>query len=342
MWCSRLLPFLLLAILAGSALLLTGAVGQQPPPAPPPANPPSPPPPPPKADPEADQAIGRAIELLDPKKLGWVEMAIWQSVATQGLSFETAGRYLSGPDHLLDMNLKVQVGSTAGQLSIVSDGKTVWNAVRIGSDEPVVTKWELKKVEGVMNSPGTPPQLGEDFFKSQSFAGLVPLLQNLRQELTFTKLEKERWKNHEVLKLAGVWNPDIAKLLAPPPNPWPSTVPRACRVYLDANPPHWLYRLEWWGPVRAGGEDTLLMQTEFRDPKQTAPGDKRPEKYAQAFKFNPGKADVTDKTKELTEQLAFVRDQQAAAQKKRPSMPPTPKKETDSQPKPATPPSKGN
>jgi hypothetical protein len=276
--------------------------------------------------------LNRAIEQLDPKRLGWAEMEVWEKVDTQGLSFTATGRYLCGPDHLLHVDLKVHTGNTDGQFQIVSDGTTVWNVLRIGGDAPTITKWNLKKVQEVLNVPGTMPQLREDFFKAQSFAGVVPLLQNLRQQMTFTKHETERCNDQDMVKLTAEWNADLTKQMAPPPNPWPALVPRTCRLFFDANPPHWLYRIEWQGPARTRSDDSLLMQMEFRNPKRTtANGTKPPERFAGAFQFDPGKAEVTDKTKDLTEQVAFFRAQQAAAQRKASGSPSTPKKEAGSQ-----------
>src|SRR5262249_49488634 len=125
----RFLRFLFLPSLTASALLLTGALGQQ---APPSAHPSSPAAPTAKADPAAQRLLNQALEELDPKKLGWLETRLRQQGYAQGLSFEADGRYLAGPDHRLRLELTVHVGSTDAVLQIVSDGSTVWDQVQIG------------------------------------------------------------------------------------------------------------------------------------------------------------------------------------------------------------------
>src|SRR5262249_530909 len=172
-----------------------------------------------------------------------------QQVDTWGLSFKADGRYQSGPDHRVRLELNVHLGGMDGQSLLVSDGSTVWNSVRVGKDDPVITRYDLTKIKEPLNSPGTMPQPGADFFKGQAFQGVIPLLQNLRQQMVFTKLESDRLNKHDVLKLTGVWTAEISKQLAPPPNPWQPYFPRTCTLYLDRNAPHWPYQLEWWGPV---------------------------------------------------------------------------------------------
>jgi hypothetical protein len=310
----------MLPILAASALLLTGALAQQTPqtkpPAPSttaPAKPTPPPtPPPPKEDPKAKETLAKAIDELDPRKLGWLETKFWQQVDTNGFSFQADGHYRAGPKDRMRLDLLVHLGGTDGQSIVVSDGATVWSSLRVGKDAPVMSKYDLKKVQDLLNSPGTLPQFSEDFFKGQSFRGVAPLLQNMRQQMTFTKQESERWNQHEVFKLKGEWNPEISKMLAPPPNPWPPSMPRFCYLYLDKNAPHWPYRVEWWGPPAYRAEDKVLMQMEFRDPKFLKADAKPPESLAQAFTFDPGKTEVADRTKEMTEHLTLMRNRQSA------------------------------
>ncbi len=309
---SSVLPALL-----GLAIVCTGARAQPQPVAPPkpttPATPP--PPPPPKADPAATKSLEQAVELVDPtKRLGWVETQLWQQVDLQGATFQAEGRYLVAPQNRLRLDLKVRVGGTEGETSIISDGSTVWQTMRAGSGERVASKWELKKVLETLNGPGMLPQLREEFFRSQLFAGVAPLLQNLQKQMVFTQQVPQRWQGQEVLKLTGVWSAELAKTISPQADRWPPFLPRTCYVYLDSKT-LWPYRLEWWGPAPPKTEDGLLLQMEFREPVLHKADEPMPKGFADAFQFEAGPAQVTDHTKEMTEQLK-TRNQQLAAQKR--------------------------
>jgi hypothetical protein len=291
--------------------LLTGALAQQ---VPPTAPAPAPAQPPPKADPAAERTINEAIDLLNPKQPGWLETTLRQQVHAQGLSFAADGRYLSGPDQRLRLELTVRLGSALGVLLVTSDGSTVWESVQIGKGERFISKWDLKKVQEILNSPGSLPQLREQFYRSRAFAGVVPLLQNIRDQMTFTKQEEAVWQNSNVIKLTAVWSANVSKNVAPQGNLWPPMAPRMCRLYLGKDAPHWPYRLEWLGPTSARAEDSLLMEMEFLQPRFTAANEKLPTDYSRQFTFDPGKdAKVLDRTQEVTDFLTLqIRNQPKA------------------------------
>jgi hypothetical protein len=297
----RFFQFLLLPSLIATAFLLTGALGQQ---AVPSAQSPSPTPSP-KADPAAERFLTQAIEQLDANKLGWLETTLQQQVYAQGLSFKTDGRYIWGPEHRLRLELTVHLGGTEGVLQVISDGSTVWEEVHLGKGERFVSKWDLKKVKETLNQPGTQPHIAEQFYRSRSFAGLVPLLQNVRDQMTLIKQEEAEWQKHKVQKLTGVWSAAVSKNLAPPGNSWPPLLPRSCRLYLGKDAPHWPYRLEWFGPTSPRGEDSLLMQMEFQNPQFMGVSEKPPERLGRLFTFDPGKVKVLDRTQQITEFLAL-------------------------------------
>jgi hypothetical protein len=303
MWHCRFLALFALPTLAILALSSSPALGQQTAPAaqPVPAAPPAP-----KADPKATEALQKAIEQLDPKKVGWLELTLWQHLASQGLAFQAEGNYLSGPDYHLRLNLKIRLAGMAGEMDVVSDGSVLWTVMAVAGQPRTIAKWSLKDVQPVVNNANMIPQVREGFYQSQSFTGIVPVLDNLRQQMVLTKQEKIQWQGHDVFKLTGVWNAEIAKELAPSPSsPWPILLPRECRVFLDAKT-YWPYRLEWWGPVTSGGPDILIMETEYRNPQIVNAGDKPPEKYARAFVFDPGKEKVIDKTKDLVDNFTAL------------------------------------
>jgi hypothetical protein len=306
----RIPLLVLLPLIAGTVILLSGALGQQTPPstktggaATPPSTPPTAPAPP-KADPEATKTLGQAIERLDPQKLPWIETTLWEKVSAQGLSFQAEGHYLAGPDRRLSLDLRIRLAGSDGQLQVVSDGVTVWNAMRVGTDHQRVTTWDMKKLQQVLNRPGTLPQIGEEFFRGQSFAGVVPLLQSLSTQMVFTKIEKGTWSKKEALKLSGTWIPEIAKSMTGANQTWQPSMPRSCVLYLDRQT-YWPYRVEWIGPAGIKTPDTTLMEIEFRDPHLFKAGEKLPDAYATAFKFTPAKeAEIVDQTNVLTENLA--------------------------------------
>src|SRR5207253_1766901 len=161
---------------------------------------------------------------------------------------------------------------------------------------------------------GTLPNIVEDFYRSQSFRGVIPLLQTLSKQMTFTKFESTTWNSKPVHKLTAVWSPETIKAIARSGQPWPMFMPRTCHVYLgreSSNPPYWPYRLEWWGPGLQQGNDALLMQMEFRDPKISAPDKEMPSDFSGSFVFNPGKAEVSDITTNLIARIKEARNQPA-------------------------------
>jgi hypothetical protein len=313
----RSFGFLLPPILAASLLVLTGALAQQttPPSQPAKAAGPAPkedskPASTSKSDPNALKLLETAISSLDARKLGWVAARIWIKVDAIGLNFQSEGRYLSGPNYRLRLDLNLSVGASKSASTVVSDGQTVWNSMRVGADAPAISRYDLKAVRDLLNSPGTQPQFSEDFYKSQYFLGLAPLLQNLRQTMVLTKMENELWQGHPVVKVSASWTPEISKGLtaAMPPGSslWPPFTARTSVLFLDRNAPHWPYRLEWWGPA-GGTTDKVLMQMEFRDPKIVKGSEPMPGSFAQAFTFNPGQAEVVDQSKDITERLTAAR-----------------------------------
>ncbi len=308
MWWIRCFGYIVAPCFAVFALLLTGAIAQQNPQSTPPAKTPKTPAPtpapeskPPAADENATKTLKVAAEMLDSKKLGWFTTTVWQRVESAGLSYESEGRYAGGPDMRVRLDMEVSLGKAKGSTMIVSDGSTVWSSTTIGSITPTVASWNLKKVSELLNAPGTSPQLRQAFYREQFFAGLAPLVQSLEQHMIFTKRDVENWKGHEVYKLTGTVRESVGK----PATAWPLYVPRTSRCYFD-KVTLWPYRLEWLGPTTVGGEDAIVTQMEFRDPKFFK-GNDIPAELASAFRFDPGKAKVLDRTEEISQMLTRQR-----------------------------------
>ena len=320
--------YLGLPVAVGAALLLSGALAQQSQqPAQPakPAAPTPPPSPPPKADPDAVKAFDKALERFGPKQTGWLKTTIWQHLDVQGLTYGAEGVYLSGPNHRFRLDLKVRIGGTEGESQSISDGQTVWQAIRIGDAPREVSKYVLKPILETLNAPGIAPQVRDGFFQEQMFTGVAPLLQNLQQQLVFTKKEANTWNGRQVLLLTGVWNVEMAKALGPNDR-WREFMPRKCVLFLDAQE-SWPLRLEWWGPAPPRPDDALLIQMEFRDPTLVPADAKTADDFLRNFTFNEKGQTVTDMTKNVTEELRNRARQFAAQKKTSPPAPsaPTPK-----------------
>ena len=250
------------------------------------------------ADEKAVKTLKVAAETLDAKKLGWFQTTLWQRVESNGLSYESEGKYAGGPDMRMRLDLEVQLGKTKGRSTIVSDGTTVWNSTAVGTNPPSISRWDLKRISDVLNAPGASPLIRQQFFREQFFAGLAPLIQSLEQHMVFTKQELENWKGQEVYLLSGTVPESVGKQSAS----WQPFVPRKCRCYFD-KVTLWPLRLEWWGPVAANGEDVVLTQMEFRDPKFYKDASIPPE-LSKSFQFDAGKAQVVDQTQDMTNALA--------------------------------------
>jgi hypothetical protein len=296
------LRYVWLAPVAASALLLADAQGYlgspgfvpsliAPPSRTPPLDPATPP------DPDAAAALDEAVAFLGPEKTAWLEMTLWQQVDAQGLSYQAQGRYVSGPDHRLRVELDTYVGATRGQLRIVSDGHVVCHVTRSAEDAPTCSQLRLPEVLAVLNVPGTPRRVSDDFYREQAFGGVVTLLPGLRQRLNWVRKETVRRGGRVFVKLTGTWTPAEAAALCPPGQPWPAGLPRQCKVYLDADT-LWPHRVEWWGPDPPRPGEALLAQAEYRDPVLNQP--LSPERAAREFTPDvPPEGVTTDVTDEV-------------------------------------------
>lgn len=310
---------LLLPLLVGVGIIVAGAMGQQtPPPAPvAPGAQPAPPPKPPKP-PTPDPAGTKILEeALQAKRLDWVQTTLWQQVDIQGLTFQAEGTYLSAPDNRLHLNLLVHVGDTTGKLETISDGATLWETMQVGDGERAITKKvSLKEVLDSLNKPEMAKEMRDEFLESQSFYGVVPLLQSIHQRMVVTKKEAANWHGFDVTLLTAEWTYDIVKSITQDgKQAWRPFLPRQCRLFLDAKT-RWPHRIEWIGPIAGKDQDGIILQMEFRDPKHEALS---PEACQREFSFATGKSKVPSDV-DLTEKLKNAlrdRNQQLTAQRSR-------------------------
>jgi hypothetical protein len=265
-------------------------------------------------DKAAAQTLAQALENLNPERVKWTEATLWQKVAWEDFGFEAEGRYLSGPDHRLHLDLKVLLGRTHGKLQVISDGTTLWEIMQVDGRERTVTRAELSRLFESRSKTTGSSQLWAELCQEVCVCGLFPLLNSARRQMTVTHQEMVSWNTHDAIRLTLVWNAHNAEVLAPPDRPWPAYLPRHCFLYLDAET-YWPYRLEWWGPGRVPGRDTQVYQIEFRDLVLNQA--LSPERCVKEFSFGPGQEEVQDRTEALSEAVE-ARVQELSGEKKPP------------------------
>jgi hypothetical protein len=245
--------------------------------------------------------VDDAIRALDPQRVPWMQMELWQRVQLPQLAYQGEGLYWSGPGRRLRVDLTVHVGDTIGRMRTVCDGTTFWQMEQIGGGPGSAFKVELKEVASTLGDADRQAKVLDEFFQTQSFIGLLPVLHSLRNEVRFTRRERVRYHGQRMIRLTGV--------TARPPVGAPTgaeTLLRQCRLFLDEQT-LWPCRVEWWGPAPKGGEDMVLMQMEFRKPVLSA---SLPEQH---FRFDPAPITVEDRTPQWAEIIKNGGDLNAAA-----------------------------
>ncbi len=276
-------PWLLVLTAVGTAvLMLTGAVSPQPPASPPAA--PSALPPVRHDGAEAADLLDRAADAYSPPRASWLQMGLWQRHHGEEGALEIHGRYVAAPDYRLRLELKVRVGRTQGDLTVVCDGKAVWQYLRLNGRKRGLIQVELPTPkEG--ESPATVEAARTELLRKEAFLGVGPLLRVLRQGMVGMRREPARWKGADAVRVTGAWRADPGKLAGIPEPLRPRNVPRECSVLLDGRT-LWPHRIEWRGDPRTEKETGLLLEVEFRDPVFGRP--LSPERCAQEFAFTPG------------------------------------------------------
>jgi hypothetical protein len=304
--------FLVLPVVACSSLLLMGSLGTVSPSvtAPPDRHadplPGTPaiqlaPPLPALPDAEAGTALDRALALLDPKRVEWLEVSLWQQVHVEDVTCAAEGRFLSGPGRRFRLDLKTQRGATESTVQVVSDGGTLWQATRVGKEKwTKQSRVRLKEILALLDRPETPPLARDEFYQSQGCGGLPTLLPSLRQRMDWVRKEAVRRNDRLFVKLSGTWTAAVAAALSPAGKPWPSHLPRQCRLYLDPQS-SWPHRLEWWGPDPGRGDEVLLVEMEFRDPVFNRP--LTAEQSAREFCPDADERAMSDVTAQVTQRL---------------------------------------
>jgi hypothetical protein len=293
--------YLLLTPVVGAPLLLAGALKHPPDPVVSaqtvgrlaPADPVGPSAP---EDVVGTEMLDQAIETLNPNRVEWLEAEVWQQVSCQDLTYQAEGHFRAAPGQRLRLQLGLRVGRVRGDMQVVSDGITIWQAQQVDSGPRLVHRVELQAFLNALAQPDLPPAQRAELLQHQGFAGLAPLLQGLRHRLVVTGRENLSWKGQPVTRLTLIWPASPETLPVSAGQPWPALVPRKCLLYLDARS-FWPHRLEWWGPEEAAGRDRLLFEMEFRNPVVNRP--LTPEQCAREFTFDAQGVIVQDRTFEV-------------------------------------------
>jgi hypothetical protein len=253
--------FLLLPLLAGVPLFLSGALSRPP------------------ADvavspflaqpiqwtaPEGGPAVllDRAVERLSPEHITWLQVKLWQRMSTVDGAFESQGSLQIGPRNCARLDLTVSSGACPGQWLVVSDGHALAQVVQLGSAPPRVnTRLLAPAVQDADQSEEVP--CAEEL-RALGCGGPHPLLKDLRARLRNLTLQTGLLRGRPVARLHG-------RLDGARSAPAAGTALAADFCYLYLHPETlWPLRLEWWGanPERV---QRLLLEIEFRDPQVNRP-----------------------------------------------------------------------
>jgi hypothetical protein len=253
--------------------------------------------------------LEEAVQVLDPKKLEWLETRFWQQAELQGLTFQAEGKYWSGPQYCLRLDLRVHLGDSLGKMLVVSNGSTMWERFELGeSSSGEIRRVDLTKILETLHNPNMIEQVRTEFFQNQSLGGVAPILRSIQKQMIVTGMHSRIWQGKNIVELTAIWSEDTTKSFYSPKVPWQNFLPRRCILFLDADPmSRWPHRLEWWGPAGTAAGDVLLLQVEFRDPKLNQPPPK--EQWEGLFTLKPDKLPVADRTKNMIEDLKERRNQ---------------------------------
>jgi hypothetical protein len=248
-------PLLLLPVLAGAVLVLTGAFKAKPHQLRPLVEPAGTT----ASDAEALDILDRAAAALAPDRVRWLEAKIWQQAVCEDFSYQACGRLLTAPGDRSRYDLNVKVGGTVGELRLVCDGQTLTHTVRLGDDKPTLLRWDLTGAREAGRAAEEKAEARLKLVGELGFTGLAPLLRGLRQRGQGARHAELTWNGTEVIVI-GLALPE-----EPPSMQRPRFQVRQCCLFLDAQT-LWPHRVEWWGNDRPGHPDQLVMQTEYRSP----------------------------------------------------------------------------
>src|SRR5262249_46201925 len=184
-------PSFVVSLLAGSTLLLTGALGPQTASPTPLSQTPF--------TPQSDVADARAllgeilVRLDVSAQSDWLSTTVWQSI-TNGVSrFEAEGRLLRGPGHRLRLDLDVKSRKRA-RLVITCDGPTLSRSPQLVSEEKVVESFAVPQ-----EVPASGPEF-QSFMRDRGVPEPIALLRSLHAGLNNPKAQIGLWRNQPALR----------------------------------------------------------------------------------------------------------------------------------------------
>jgi len=250
--------YLLLPLLAGPPLFLTGALSR------PPANTaalPFLPQPIQWTAPEGGPAglFDRTLERLSPEHITWLQLTLWQRMAAAESAIESHGSLQLGPRNCARLDLTVHAGACPGRWLVVSDGHALAQVVQLGTGKPKVTARLLSPSVQDADQPGSPSSA--ESLRVLGCGGPHPLLKELRARLRDLTLQTGLLQGRPVARLHGRLDGVSAAGTA--------VAADFCYLYFDPQT-LWPARLEWWG-ASAERVQRLLLEIEFRDPQVNRP-----------------------------------------------------------------------
>jgi hypothetical protein len=250
--------FLLLPLLAGVPLFLTGALSR--PPADTTASPFLPQPIQWTA-PEGGPAglFDLALQRLSPERITWLQVTLWQRMTGAESTIESQGSLQIGPRNCARLDLTLSAGACPGRWLVVSDGHALAQVVQLGKSTPKVNTRLLVPQGQDAEQSGQAPSA--EALRALGCGGPHPLLKDLRARLRDLTLETGLSKGRPVARLHG--------RLDAAPAAGTAVIADFCYLYLDPET-LWPARLEWWG-ANAERVHRLLLEIEFRDPLVNRP-----------------------------------------------------------------------
>jgi hypothetical protein len=207
----------------------------------------------------AADLLNRAIDRLDPAKVAWLRLKVWQRMCAGEIAFESEGTLQLGPKHCARLELAVHTGAVPGRWLVVSDGHALAHVVQLGDEKPTVASQLLDPLRQP-DQPAPPPV--DETLRGLGCGGPLPLLVDLRTRLRDLTAQTGRLHGRPTVRIHGRLQ---AASAAAPGTPTADF----CYLYLEA-PTLWPSRVEWW----ASGRKTplhLLLEIEFRDAQLNHP-----------------------------------------------------------------------
>ncbi len=253
-------------------------------------------------DARANAAVASALaDLADPAR-PWLQSEVKVRSRIPELLFHGQGSFLRAPGQRFRLEVRVRMDDpelprAETTFLAVSDGNDLWQATRTSKQQLLdVQRLRLGEIRRTADSAPHPAGVREKLLAGPGIRGPEQMLRELSRVIVWVHLET-KGNDREVI---GVWPAHAVANLAPTGKPWPLNLPRLYRLTLSGTS-HWPSRIEWWGPTTETGPDRLLAEIDYASPvrDQAIPE----AECAKVFAFQPGDAEVADRTVEVRAQV---------------------------------------